>query len=176
MAVLRTGGWAMALVAPLMLAMTARADDALPPARYELRQDMPTTGSHMLRRIAQASLVPLNRTYGQLTVEERRVLRSQYESMPEGDDPPFPVDGLAPLYEAIAKIHQQLLVRGTLSMHADVDADGKVTAVSVYKSPDPALTRAAANVLMLTKFKPAVCGGVPCKMAFPLRVNLTVDL
>ena len=50
--------------------------------------------------------------------------------------------------------------------------DEAKTAVSVFESPDPEITRVAASVLMLSKFKPAVCAGRPCAMQFPLEVNL----
>ena len=91
------------------------------------------------------------------------------------DEPPFPVAGLKPIHEAIAEIQRRLLAQGKLSMLAEVDAQGKVTGVSVYESPDPKLTQAAATVLMLTQFKPAVCRGEPCKMSFPLRVTFHLE-
>ena len=51
-------------------------------------------------------------------------------------------------------------------------AQDKTTAVSVFKSADPEVTRVAASVLMLFKHKPAVCAGRPCAMQFPFEVNL----
>lgn len=95
--------------------------------------------------------------------------------MSPNDEPPFPVDGLPPIHEAIAEVQRRLLVHGALSMFADVDSGGGATSVSVYESPDPKLTQAAAAVLMLTKFKPAVCKGEPCRMSFPLRVAFKVE-
>ena len=155
---------------------TALADDRLPPAQYFIKQDEPAVGSRIPRRLVEGNQIPINRTYVQLTPEEQHLVKSQYETIADGDEPPFPVDGMKPIYEAIAKIQHKLLAKGLLSMHADIDASGKVTGVTVYQSPDPKLTEAAATVLMLTSFKPAVCSGRPCKMAFPLRVTFKVDL
>ena len=164
-----------ALAGALAFAPNARGDDALPPAQYFIKQEQASTGSNIPRRVYQGSEIPINRTFAQLTSEERQLVKSQYESIADGDEPPFPANGLRPIYDAIAKIQGKLLVTGLLSMHADIDATGTVTGVSVYRSPDQKLTEAAATVLMLTKFKPAVCGGNPCKMAFPLRVTFKVD-
>ena len=49
--------------------------------------------------------------------------------------------------------------------------DEAKTAVSVFESPDPEITRVAASVLMLFKHKPAVCAGT-CAMQFAFEVNL----
>jgi hypothetical protein len=45
----------------------------------------------------------------------------------------------------------------------------------MMKSPDPKLTQGVATALMLTKYKPAVCRGQPCQMAYPLRMTFTVS-
>jgi hypothetical protein len=60
---------------------------------------------------------------------------------------------------------------GQLSMLVDVDEAGVPASVSVLKSPDDRLTKYVAAVLMEEKFKPGICGGLPCKMPFPFRMN-----
>jgi Gram-negative bacterial TonB protein C-terminal len=156
-------------------ASAAGADDVLPAPEYSIKQSEPNTGTRLPRKIVQGSAIPLNRRYSQLTDGEQRLVKSQYEAMRPLDEPPFPVDGLKPIHEAIAEIQRRLLLQGKLSMQAEVDAQGAVTNVSVYESPDPKLTQAAATVLMLTRFKPALCQGEPCKMAFPLRVTFRLE-
>jgi TonB family protein len=156
-------------------ATPAHADDALPPPQYSIKQSAPDTGTRIPRKIVQGSAIPLNRSWSQLTEEEQQLVKSQYEAMRPLDEPPFPAAGLRPIHEAIAEMQRRLLLQGDLSMQAEVDAQGAVTDVSVYKSPDPKLTEAAARVLMLTPFKPAVCSGRPCKMSFPLRVTFKVE-
>ena len=165
------------LLALLTIAITAaaQADETLPPPQYSIKQSVSDTGTRIPRKIVQASAIPLNRSYAQLTEEEQRLVKSQYEAMLPLDEPPFPAAGLRPIHEAIAEIQRRLLAKGKLSMDAEVDAQGAVTSVSVYESPDPKLTQASATVLMLTKFKPAVCQGAPCKMSFPLRVTFQVE-
>jgi hypothetical protein len=76
----------------------------------------------------------------------------------------------------LAKVQQKLRVEGDLTMFVDVDSEGHAVSVSVLQSPDAQFTQAAASVLMLQEYKPAVCGGKPCRMQFPLRMKLTTSL
>ncbi len=151
-----------------------------PPSqkRYSLKQDEPSTGTHVSRERIVGS-TPLDKRYSELTREQQDAFKSQYEQMAENDEPPFPIDGLGPLYKAIAEVHKQLLrtrfglgVNGLLALHVQVDSQGRATSVSAYRSPDPEMTKYAAAVAMLTKYKPAVCGGQPCAMVFPIRIEL----
>lgn len=57
----------------------------------------------------------------------------------------------------------------TRPLPCPVGADGKVTEVKAIGSPGAEMVQYAGAVLILTKFKPAVCSGRPCRMEFPLR-------
>ena len=166
--------WLTVGVAAWFGAVGARADEALPPARYDIRQDVPTTGTHIPRRVFTGSPIPINRRYAELTPDERRLVKSQYEAMAEADEPPFPVDGLEAVYAAVAKVQKTLLVTGELAMEVEVDSQGQASAVRVLASPDPKFTQAVASVLMLTHYKPAVCGAKPCRMSLPINVIFSV--
>ena len=155
------------------------ADEPLSQKRYSIKQDEPDIGSNISRERIIGSL-PLDKRYSELTREQQNAFKSQYEQMAEDDEPPFPLDGLGPLYKAIGEIHKQFLRRrfglgvdGLLAMHVQVDSQGKATSVAAYRSPDPEMTKYVATIAMLTRYKPAVCGGQPCAMAFPIRIQLT---
>jgi outer membrane biosynthesis protein TonB len=152
------------------------ADEPLAPARYTIKQDEPTTGSMVPRRLVTGSVLPLNRRWHELTAEERRLFRTHYESMPETDEPPFPMNGLEPILRAIAKVQAALhIAEGAVTMEVDVDSRGEATAVRVAGSPDPQLTQALASVLMLTRYKPAVCAARPCRMAVPIDITFRIE-
>jgi hypothetical protein len=51
-----------------------------------------------------------------------------------------------------------------------VDATGKAQSAEILESPDKDLGKAMAEVLLLQKYKPAVCKGVPCEMTYPFRM------
>jgi hypothetical protein len=144
------------------------ADDTRP--RYSLKQDQPDTGTSIKREIARGSVLPLDKAYGEMSPDEQSYVKSQYEQMALGDEPPFPTSGLRPIYKAIATGQQKLLVTGSMTLVVEVNDQGEATSVSVLRSPDPQMTKFAASVLMLQKYKPALCDGRPCAMQFPFRV------
>jgi hypothetical protein len=172
-----------AFVPPILCALVlipalTLAGEPLSQKRYSIKHDDPSTGTHVARDRIVGS-IPLDKRYSELTREQQDALKSQYEQMAENDEPPFPVDGLGPLYKGIAEVHKQFLRRGFglgadgfLALHVQVDSQGKATSVSAYRSPDPEMTKYAATVAMLTKYKPAVCVGQPCAMIFPIRIEL----
>ena len=156
-------------------ALSARAADELPAPVYAVKQQVATTGSIIRKNVVTSSKVPINRRYAELTLNEQEIVKSAYEAMRPLDEPPYPIDGLKPVFEALREVQRKLLAEGELSMFVEVDPKGQATAVSVMKSPDPKLTQVVASVLMLTKYKPAVCRGQPCQMAYPLRMTFTVS-
>ena len=147
----------------------------LPEPEFTIRERNAHTGSNIRKDLLWGSSIPINRTYGQLTPEQKAVVHALYERIEPGDEPPFPADGLKPILEAIRKGQSKLLVTGTLTLAADVDSSGDVTKVEVYDNPDPILTKFAASVLMITKFKPAICKGVPCRMQYPFSFVMRVQ-
>jgi hypothetical protein len=106
-----------------------------------------------------------------LTPEEKQWVKSQYEPMGESDEPPYPLHGMRTILEAAAELQKKLYVKGSLSLAVTIDAQGKPIAVEVLTSPDTEMTKAMAKVLMLEKWKPALCKGSPCQMQYPFRTN-----
>ena len=151
----------------------ARSQSSAP--EYVIREDQPRTGSHIRRDEVAGSTIPLNKRYYELSAAERETLNQGYEPMERGDEPPFPAEGLRPIYDAIRKAQKKLLVEGNLFLVADVGADGKVTQVSVFDSPSEKMTSFAGSVLLMTAFKPALCGGKACKMQYPFRMTFAVE-
>jgi hypothetical protein len=148
-----------------------QAADETPP-RYSLKQDEPPVGSNIRRNVVSGSLVPLDKAYAELSPQEQAQVKSQYEHMGPDDEPPFPVNGLRPIYRAIGTAQQQLRVSVNMSLAVDVNSEGEATSVSVLQSTDADMANIAASVLLLQKYKPARCNGSPCAMQFPFRITL----
>ena len=150
----------------------ALAQDAAPPRQgFTIKEDAPRTGSNIKRDEVWGPL-PYDKTYAELTPEQQHMLKARYVQMDEGDEPPFPVDGLGPLYKALSKANE--IARGgfgKLELEVWVDASGAATKVEILHSPDAKLSQYAGNIAMLTKYKPALCKGTPCAMGFPVRIN-----
>jgi hypothetical protein len=135
-----------------------------------------TTGTIIKRDLEWSSKIPLNKTYAQFSESEKAEFHALYESMPPGDEPPFPAEGLRPVFNSIKKGQQIVRARGRLNMVVNVDATGKAVDVvdlgGVGGANALEMTRFAGSVLLMTKFKPAVCAGKPCKSQFPFILEL----
>ena len=134
------------------------------------------TGTILHKEMKWNSSIPLNKTYDQFTPEEKAQLNSLYEAMPPGDEPPFPLQGMRPVFNNLKKGQQIVRARGRLNMVVTVSPDGKAVDVADHGGvggPNAAqMTQFAQSVLLMTKFKPAVCGGKPCKSEFPFQLDL----
>jgi hypothetical protein len=170
------------IIAAALLVLLA-ACGATPPTssqplkpEYTIRADDPPVGSRIKRVEVSGSALPINKRYHELTPAEKTILHGYYESIATGDEPPFPAEGLRPIHDAIRRAQAKLLVRGELLLIVEVSSTGLPTEVKAIGAPSPEMVQFAASVLLLTKFKPAVCGGTPCKMQFPFRYSFSVAI
>src|SRR5436853_4068221 len=132
-----------------------------PTKSYILKEEEPQIGTSIRRERVRGD-VPFDKRYSELSPAEKRLFKSQYEGMKESDEPPFPAAGLGPLYRKISVLQDRLRLKGALDMDVEVDAEGNARSVKVFKSPSSEATQVAAGVLMLEKYKPAICDGKPC--------------
>lgn len=146
------------------------AQSQVPAPQYKMKADE-RTGSHLRRDAARGS-IPFDKTYAQLTDEQKAIVRAPYESMAPDDEPPFPKYGLKRVYEAIVQIRRRVHIEGQFDAGVMVGPDGKASEVRVYKSPDPEVTKIFANLLVLQEYKPPLCHGVPCSQEYAFRVDL----
>jgi hypothetical protein len=134
------------------------------------------TGTIIHRDLEWNSSIPLNKTYAQFAPEEKAAFHALYVAMPEGDEPPFPADGMKPVFNAIRKGQEIVRARGKLNLVVTVGPDGKPLQIEdmggVRGVNAMEMTSFAGSVLLMTKFKPAVCGGKPCTSQFPFVLDL----
>jgi hypothetical protein len=159
---------ALAAWLPISFAQTDSKPD------FTIKEKDARVGSNIRRNNLEGSNLPLNRSYEQLSPIERMIVHSLYEHIADGDEPPFPLNGLKDIYGPLDKAQQILADEGKLFVVATVGSDGEVKAVSVQEAPSKKMSTFAANVLLLTKFKPAKCSGQPCRMDFPVQLNFYI--
>ena len=135
-----------------------------------IREETPSLGSTLRKKLATSS-ISMDKKYNELSEEEKESIKSVYEDMPDEDEPPYPINGMRDIYGKMSQAQQWVGAKGKLTMTVDVNSAGEPETVSIYESPDPDLARVAALVLMETKYKPAVCNGVKCKMQFFFQVT-----
>lgn len=144
----------------------SRAQEA---PRYALTEDMAETGTVIKRKGVKAS-IPLNYSYAQLSEEQKLAVREQYEGMPAADEPPYPLKGLAPFLRDVYAAQRILQVQGKLVLAVQVNSQGEGKEVAIFESPDDKMANFAAAAAIKQRYKPGVCGGVPCTMDFVYTV------
>jgi hypothetical protein len=154
----------------LLSASAAWADNT----PYVVKQSEPSEGSHIKKPIVVAGDIPLDKRYDELTPEQKKSLNDIYEKMGAGDEPPFPLKGLMPLYRGLADTHEKLGLefKGPVTMYVQVDSQGNAGALYLVEAPDPQIGQAVANILATQKFKPALCAGTPCSMRYVFHADL----
>jgi hypothetical protein len=154
---------------------TALASETTEVKQYTVKQSELNTGTNVLRTIINAGPVPLDKTYAELTNEQKEILKSGYEKMNAVDEPPFPAKGLMPILLVLRKAHEgsALAHKGILALNVKVGVDGKPVGYQVVAAPDASLVNAAATALMQQDYKPAHCNGAPCPMMYLFRAELT---
>ena len=148
------------------------AQDARPT--YGLRSDPSIANPAISYYVTKGSRIPIYKRYEELSSEERSTLKEMWQSMPNEDEPPFPLYGLKPIHASMARVQQKLLVEGPLVLIASVSSSGDVTEIKALGLPSQEMVNAAARILFDTKFKPGVCAGQPCAMQYPFSFNFTV--
>jgi hypothetical protein len=145
---------------------------AVAPTRY-YNTATSATGSILKKDIRWESPIPLNKTYGELTDEQKAALHKMYENLGPADEPPFPAEGIKPIFNAVKKAQRILQSRGRLDMKVTVGPDGKAIKVEDFGTVRTGqMTETTQQVLLLTTYKPGLCSGTPCTMQFRFTQQL----
>jgi hypothetical protein len=141
---------------------------------FGLTDDGSPTGSEIKARWASGP-VPFRATWSQLTREQQRAVRQEYDALDEADEPPYPQNGIINITRALSRAHNLVGISGTLRMNVLIDSSGNPVSATVFTSPDPDMTTVASVAVMTEKFKPALCAGVPCQMIYPYTMDFIVE-
>jgi hypothetical protein len=160
----------LAAVALLSVIHSGLASDAM---RYKLKEDAAPFGAQSAGRTGGSAegTIPFEKSFDQLTGDQQRQIKSAYIEMGDADEPPYPIGGLKTIFKPIMAGQQRLQVEGMFKANVEVDSNGDPTAIAILKSPSKEATDFVARIVMVTKFKPAVCAGRPCNMGFPLLIG-----
>jgi hypothetical protein len=154
----------------ILLPLLLFSSSLLAQNNYTLKQEQPSVGTSLKRDIVKGGAVPFEKRYAELTPEQQAIVKSQYEQMGPNDEPPYPADGLGPVYKLFSLVQERTHATGYYSIAVEVDSQGKPTAVSFLKAVDEDVARLLAQAALIQKYKPALCNGTPCTMQIPFRV------
>ena len=146
------------------------ADDAAPARLYAFKEEQSVTGTHIKRELF-SWIAPFDKRYADLTPEQQQAVKADASVQRDGDEPPFPVNGLGQVSRSMAKLQSLIQVEGPLLLRVDVDAKGNADSVAIFKSPNTDMAQFTAKALMIEKYKPALCEGKPCARPFVFAVD-----
>ena len=124
-------------------------------------------------KIATGGSAPLNKGYAQMTSEQQQYVRRAYPLLHPDDVPPCPEKGAEQIFRWLSEMHRMVGEEGSFLSMVDVDASGKVTAITVFESPGAKITDFIKRILFRQIFSPAQCNGAPCAMRYPFNVEFT---
>ena len=154
---------------------TLMAQTAAPAPIYKTFQERQKLGS-MIRNGSTTSPIAVNHTYDQLSAADRAVLFGYFQKMGPGDEPPFPLYGIGPIFRAMFNdTSAQGLESGEVLVLVEVDAEGKGVGAKVSGAKTTEMARFLGSVAALERYKPARCAGKPCAGSFPLLVTIGID-
>jgi hypothetical protein len=141
--------------------------------RYSIKEY--STGSNIPKAVVTAIDVPPDKGFGQLTDQQKRMVKSLYESMADDDVPPYPLHGPKEIFEAAAKLQRALRATGDMALAVTISGKGEPLDVQVLRSStDDVMVKTMVKILLLEKYTPASCKGVPCQMQFPIRFKFSL--
>jgi len=149
----------------------ATAGEIVAQATIPISQARPSTGSRIRRELPKLT-IPATDPYEKLTPEQMRAFRALFTNLADGDEPPYPVDGLLPIAKTLVfALADGAIGEGDLFMTVRVDEKGEPQSTSIYATPSQRVSREAAAVLMKAKYKPGTCAGKPCTSEFPFTAK-----
>jgi hypothetical protein len=146
-----------------------------PEKTFKQRQDDANVGTLLKKTIVKSSL-PTNVGWDGLTPEQKEQFRNRYPALEPGDEPPYPVHGLAEFDKVILAAAGKFNARGLLRVNVLVGTDGRAKEVRRIGNFDDEAVRYVAAAAMALRYKPAVCHGQPCEMLYPISMEITHHL
>lgn len=135
-------------------------------------RDSGSKGATAISRTGSGSPAPFDAPYGALSVEQQRTLKGYYRILLDADEPPYPAHGPGELVRAVQDLAGVTGSRGELHVEVQLDAAGTPIAALVRRAPDKELGERIAQLMMLVKYKPALCAGAPCAMSYALKLRI----
>jgi hypothetical protein len=139
--------------------------------RYSLTKQGNTMSTADRHTIAYNFDVPADKSWDELTPEQKALVKRPYAVLLKDDEPPYPVGGSKRMYSYFSEVARRTDSNWYFVAYASIDASGQVVGLNILEAPSPEMTQILKAVLVQQKFKPAKCSGEPCPMLFALQVH-----
>lgn len=118
--------------------------------------------------------------YASLSDAAKQRVRDRYEDLAPDDEPPYPLEGMGALGRLFSEMIPTLQLEGTLFAAVEINEKGEATGISFHSLPishagatEAEIRQTYALPLVKARYKPALCKGVPCTMAFPVLQEIS---
>jgi hypothetical protein len=104
----------------LFISITAMAQEASRGEHYNLKRDVDFSSIYPRATGADVEgAISFDKPYGELTAAQQGRLKLAYVALGDGDEPPFPIQGLGAICRPVSKGQQRLLVGGEFRAEAE---------------------------------------------------------
>lgn len=144
--------------------------------KFYLKDDEVHTGTNLKDTLAVTSL-PLDAGWARMSPQLQEQVRSWFPALEEGDEPPYPEQGIKPVFKLLRDAAgRHNVTSGKIIVLVTVEADGKASSASTIGNVDDKVRYFAGVAAMAQRYKPARCHGQPCKMVFPYNFKFVWGL
>jgi len=121
--------------------------------------------------VAYNFTMPADKSWDELTPEQKAEVKRPYVVLLKEDEPPYPVGGSKRMYNYFSEVAKRTDSDWHFEAYALIDASGHVAGLNILEAPSQEMTQILKAVLVQQKFKPAKCSGEPCPMFYALQVH-----
>jgi hypothetical protein len=140
--------------------------------KYSLKADETETGTNLKKTITVTSF-PLDLGWAKMSPQQRESIKSYYPALEEGDEPPYPEQGIKPVLMSMRETTRTYdLADSDITILVTVEPDGKASAASTMGDVNDKVRYFASVTAMAQRYKPAKCHGQPCRMVFGYRFKV----
>lgn len=130
----------------------------------------------LAQREAARRAPPKDANWIALTPDQKQVVRHAYPALDDRDEPPYPLKGMRPFHAEVSALYAKMPeYEGEGMVYVTVGADGVPTSATTYGVTHQEFGRYLSMVVMMQRFKPALCAGTPCAMIFPIRFSFALE-
>jgi hypothetical protein len=118
--------------------------------------------------------LPFRGSYRWLARDERDWLLEWYESIPEGDAPPYPKDGIGEIIDHVGRSAAFFgnTFTGEATVFVEVDSTGSAVSTTAKQDSDASVARMITDAVRFLAFDAGSCSGKPCKMMLPVQLGV----
>lgn len=165
----------VAVAQPFICAGASSADERLQTRRYDYPGRLVSEDYRWMGECnVQWPRLPFRGSYRWLSRSEKAWLNEWYESVPDGDTPPYPKDGIGEIIDHVGRgaAFRGETLTGSATVFVEIDSKGYVVGATAKQGSDVSVAQMIGEAVRFLEFDAASCGGKPCTMTLPVQLSI----